>query len=73
VTNGRDRLLGLVKVAHDFQDARIQPDVFDSASTGNHHRIVIFCLDLIEGGLSAKIVPPFLGVGLVAFKIVNCR
>jgi len=34
VTDNWPQRSGLVKVAHDFQDARIQPDVFDSASTG---------------------------------------
>src|ERR1700675_2997943 len=71
VANGGYGLFRSCEVAHYFQDARIQPDVFDSPAAGNNQRIVVFEPNLVERGIQRKIVPAFFGVGLVSFKIVD--
>src|SRR3979490_1397126 len=56
VADGSDGFLGLVEVAHNFEDARIQPDVLGSPPAGKDQCIVIFGLDLVERGIQWKVV-----------------
>ena len=49
----------------------IEAKVFDCAAAGDHERVVVFGLDLIEGGVEREIVAALLGVRLIAFEIVD--
>src|SRR5204863_2057229 len=57
--------------ANDFEDARIQANVFRRAAAGDDKGVVVFGPDLVEGSVESEIVAALLGVGLIAFEIVN--
>ena len=66
-----NRFLRARKVAHNVENFRVQPDIFRSASPGNHQRIVILGLHRFERRIQREIVATFLRLSLIAFKIVN--
>ena len=68
MTDGRDRLSGIGKVAHRFQDARVQPEILGSAAAGNRQSIVITGFDVIEGRIQGEVVAALFAVGLIASK-----
>src|SRR5712692_5266011 len=55
----------------EFDDARDEADVFRSAAAGKYEGVVIFWLDLVEGGVEGEIVAALFRVGLIAFEIVD--
>src|SRR5712664_3168245 len=55
----------------DFDDARVEAEVFGSAPARDDHGVVVFGLDLIERGIESEIVATLFRVGLVAFEIVD--
>src|ERR1039458_2153652 len=58
-------------MAHNFQNAWIQPKVLGRAAAGNHERVVIIGLNLVEGRIQSEIVTSLLAISLVALKIVD--
>src|SRR6266403_5022658 len=71
VTNRRDGLVGLGKVANDFYDSRIQTDVFGCAAARENERVIFFRLNLLKCGVQREIVPSLFGVGLIPFEIMD--
>src|ERR1039458_2571778 len=58
-------------MAHNFQNAWIEPKVLGRAAAGNHERVVIIGLNLVEGRIQSEIVTSLLAISLVALKIVD--
>jgi hypothetical protein len=58
-------------MANDFEDARIQSEIFRSATAGNNESVIVSGLGALKSGVQRKIVATLFGVGLVAFEIVN--
>src|SRR5712664_86605 len=71
VTDGSDGLIGFGKMMDDFDDAWVEAKVFGSAAPGEDEGIIVFGLDLVEGGVEREIVAALFGVGLVALEIVD--
>ena len=71
VADGSDGFIRLGEVASDFDDARVEANVFGSAATGEDEGVVVFGVDLIERGVESEIVAALFGVGLVALEIVD--
>src|SRR6267142_3269677 len=70
VADGGNRLIGLGKVVNDFDDTRIEANIFGCAATGEDESVVLFGLDLVERGVESEIVTALFGVGLVAFEVM---
>jgi hypothetical protein len=49
----------------------IQPQILRRAAAGNHQGVVVRCIHLIECRVEGEVVSALLGVGLVAFKVVD--
>src|SRR6267142_2854385 len=71
MTDGGNRLAPFGKVANDFDDTRIEANVFRRPSTWKDEGVILFSLDLVESGVESKIVSALFGVGLVAFEIMD--
>src|ERR1035441_4860083 len=71
MTDGGDGLAGRREMAHDFEYARDEAEVFRRPATRNHQPVVGFGAYLIEGRIQSEIVTALLTVGLVALEIVN--
>src|SRR5882724_2720934 len=71
VTDRRDGFVGLGKVVNDFDDTRIEANIFGCAATGEDESVVLFGLDLVERGVESEIVTALFGVGLLAFEIMD--
>src|SRR6267378_8611096 len=71
VTDGSDGFVRLGEVANDFDDARVEANVFGSAAAGEDEGVVVFGRDVIERGVESEIVAALFGVGLVALEIVD--
>jgi len=63
VADGSDGFVRLGEVANDFDDARVEANVFGSAAAGEDEGVVVFGLDLIERGVENEIVAALFGVG----------
>src|ERR1700722_19870197 len=55
----------------DLDDPWVEAEVFDRAAAGNHQRVVVFRLNLVEGGIESEIVPALLCVRLIAFEVMD--
>src|SRR6266404_1845559 len=66
-----DGFVRLGEVANDFDDARVEANVFGSAAAGEDEGVVVFGRDVIERGVESEIVAALFGVGLVALEIVD--
>src|SRR6267143_6538216 len=73
VADGGDWSVRLGEVANDFDDSRVEANVFGSAATGEDEGVVVFGVDLVERGVESEIVAALFGVGLVALEIVDGR
>ena len=51
MTDGGDGFIGLRKMTNDFEDARIEANVFWRAAAGNDQGVVLFGFDVIKGGV----------------------
>ena len=71
VAEGGDGFAGLVEVADDVEDFGIEAEILRSASAGDDQGIVSGWIYLIKRRVEAEVVATFLGVGLVAFKVVD--
>ena len=71
VTDGGNRLVGICEMAHHFQNARVEPEVFRRPAAGNHERVVIVGANLVEGRIQSEVVASLLAVGLVSLEIVD--
>src|SRR5882724_5064207 len=71
VADGGNRLIGLGKVVNDFDDTRIEANIFGCAATGEDESVVLFGLDLVERGVESEIVTALFGVGLIPFEIMD--
>ena len=66
-----DGLAAVREMAHDFQHARVEPQVLRRAPAGDDQRVVVLLADLIERGVEREVVARLLGVGLVALEVVD--
>jgi hypothetical protein len=66
-----DRLLRLVKMAHESLNALIGSNVFRSAAASAIHGIVFLRFHLGERLVDYEIVPEFFGLGLVSFEVMQ--
>ena len=73
MADGEDRLVVLVEVADKGLHARVDADVFRTAAAGAVDGVILFRPDLGERLVDDVVVAEFFGVGLVAFKVVDCR
>jgi len=58
---------------NDFDDTRIEANVFRGAAAGENQRVILFRLDLIKCGVQREIVPALLRIGLIPFEIMDGR
>jgi uncharacterized protein (TIGR03435 family) len=57
----------------DFENARVEPQVFRCAAARDDERIVVLGVNVIKGRIQSEIVAPFFAIGLVAFEIMDRR
>ena len=73
MADGGDGLPALREVPDDLEHARVEPQVFGRAAAGDHERVVVPLLDLLERGVELEVVAAFLGIRLVALEVVHGR
>jgi hypothetical protein len=66
-----DGLVGAVEVTNDLEYARIEAEIFGCSATGYDKRVIVFGLDVVEGGVENEVVAGLFGIGLIAFEVVN--
>ena len=71
MTDGCDRFVFARKVLHNFEHARIEPQIFRSSSPRNNEPLITRFIDLREGGVESESVSRLLGVSLIPFEIVD--
>src|SRR5882672_10443230 len=71
VTDRGDGFIGLGKMANEFDDTRIEANVFGCAAAGENQGVVVFGFDLVESGVESEIVTALFGIGLIPFEIMN--
>lgn len=71
VADGGERFVGFRKVMNDFDDAWVEAKVFGRAAARDDEGVIVFRLDVVEGGVEREIVAALLRVRLIAFKIVD--
>ena len=71
VADGCDRFVGVGKVTHHLQDAGIQAQVLRCPPTRDDQGIIVSRVEPVEVGVESKLMPRFLTVCLVPFKVVN--
>ena len=64
-------LLARREVLDDLENPRVQAQVFGSAPARDHEGVVFGLAHRVEIEVQREVVPGFLGVGLVAFEVVN--
>ena len=73
VAHGGDRLARIGKMAHGGDDFLVQAQVFGRAAAGDHHRVIVGRIDLVEAGVQGEQMARLFRVGLVALEIVDGR
>src|SRR5258708_17657849 len=71
MTDGGDGLVSFGKVMNDFDDARVEAEVFGCTAAGDDEGVIVFGLDLVKSGVESEIVAALFGVGLVALEIMD--
>jgi hypothetical protein len=71
VADGGEGFVGLRKVMDDFDDAWVEAKVFGRATARDDEGVIVFRLDVVEGGVESEIVAALLCICLIAFEIVN--
>ena len=71
VADGGDGLVRLGELPDAIDDLLVEPQVLGRPAAGDEQRIVISETDVVEGRVEREVVPALLGVGLVAFEIVD--
>src|SRR5580704_12420428 len=71
VADGGEGFVGLRKVMDDFDDAWVEAKVFGRATARDDERVIVFRLDVVEGGVESEIVAALLCIRLIAFEIVD--
>src|SRR5229473_723126 len=56
---------------NDFDDTRIEANVFRRAAARENQRVILFRLDLIKCGVQREIVAALLRIGLIPFEIMD--
>ena len=72
VADCRDGFFGCKEFAHDFQDTRIQADVFRCAAAGNEQAFVVFGFDSIKVSCQSKVVASEFCICLLAEEVMDC-
>ena len=60
-------------MAHDFENARVEPKVLRRTAAGNHQRLVIAGPNFVKGRIQSEIVTALLAVSLVSLEVVDRR
>ena len=71
VANGGDGFGKGKEVPDDFQNALVEPQIFRGAAAWDDEGIILGQVDVVERGGQGEVVPWLLGVGLIAFEVVN--
>src|SRR5580693_6660183 len=71
VADGGEGFVGLRKMMDDFDDAWVEAKVFGRAAARDDEGVIVFRLDVVEGGIESEIVAALLCICLIAFEIVD--
>jgi hypothetical protein len=71
VADGGEGFVGFRKVMDDFDDAWVEAKVFGRAAARDDEGVIVFRLDVVEGGVESEIVAALLCIRLIAFEIVD--
>jgi hypothetical protein len=71
VADGGNRLVGIREMAHDLQNAWVEPKVFWGPAAGNDQRVIIARANLIESRIQREVMTPLLTISLVPLEIVD--
>ncbi len=71
MADGGDGFIGLCEMVDDFDDSRVEAEIFGRAASGDHESVVVFRFDSFEAGVESEIVAALFGVSLIALEIVN--
>ncbi len=66
-----DRLVGAGEVTHDLQHAFVQAQVFRSPPARDDQAVVGRRIDIGKARVEREVMPAFLGIGLVAFEVMD--
>jgi hypothetical protein len=71
MANREDRFFSIHEMFSDFENTRVESQIFRCSSTWQDNAVIVLWLDIAEGIIESEVVSRLFSVSLVTFEVMN--